>query len=41
MNTVCDTEFVPLGSQRLYTVELVYRMVQMKKEHVYNALAGS
>lgn len=30
--SVCTIEFVPLGQQRLLTVELVYNMIQLKKD---------
>ena len=36
--SVCEEQYVPLGQQRLYTVELVYRMVQMKKPVLYIAM---
>ena len=39
--SVCDTEFVPLGQQRLHTVELVSKMVQLKKEPIFGALMAS
>lgn len=39
--SVSDTEFVPLGQQRLYTVELVSKMVQLKKEPIFTALMAS
>ena len=40
-SSVTDQEFVPLGQQRLYTIELVLRMVQLKKEALYDALGTS
>lgn len=40
-SSVTDEEFVPLGQQRLYTIELVLRMVQLKKEALYDALGES
>lgn len=39
--SVSDTEFVPLGQQRLYTVELVSKMVQLKKEPIFSGLMAS
>ena len=39
--SVSDAEFVPLGQQRLYTVELVSKMVQLKKEPLFTALMAS
>ena len=36
--SVCEETYVPLGQQRLYTVELVLRMVQMKKIVLYIAM---
>ena len=39
--SVCDTEFVPLGQQRLHTVELVSKMVQLKKAPLFAALMAS
>jgi hypothetical protein len=39
--SVCDAEFVPLGPQRLHTVELVSKMVQLKKEPIFTALIAS
>ena len=36
--SVCEETYVPLGQQRLYTVELVLRMVQMKKTILYIAM---
>ena len=39
--SVCDAEFVPLGPQRLHTVELVSKMVQLKKEPIFTALMAS
>lgn len=33
--SVSNEDFVPLGQQRLRTVELVLKMVQMKKELLY------
>jgi len=33
--SVCEETYVPLGQQRLYTVELVLRMVQMRKTILY------
>ena len=38
---VCDTDFVPLGPQRLNTVELVSKMIQLKKEPIFTSLMGS
>lgn len=40
-SSVTDQEFVPLGQQRLYTIELVLRMVQLKKDALYEALGSS
>lgn len=40
-SSVTDEEFVPLGQQRLYTIELVLRMVQLKKDTLYDALGES
>ena len=40
-SSVTDEEFVPLGQQRLYTIELVLRMVQLKKVELYDALGES
>jgi hypothetical protein len=40
-SSVTDLEFVPLGQQRLYTIELVLRMVQLKKDALYEAMGAS
>jgi hypothetical protein len=40
-SSVTDQEYVPLGQQRLYTIELVLRMVQLKKEALYDGLGAS
>jgi hypothetical protein len=40
-SSVTDEEFVPLGQQRLHTIELVLRMVQLKKEALYDAMGSS
>lgn len=39
--SVCDTDFVPLGPQRLNTVELVSKMIQLKKEPIFSGLMQS
>jgi len=39
--SVSDIEFVPLGLQRLHTVELVSKMVQLRKEPLYAALSAT
>jgi len=36
--SVSEETYVPLGQQRLYTVELVLRMVQMKKNILYTTM---
>lgn len=36
--SVCEETYVPLGQQRLYTVELVLKMVQMKKAVLYTKM---
>ena len=36
--SVCEETYVPLGQQRLYTVELVLKMVQMKKAILYTKM---
>lgn len=38
---VSDTEFVPLGQQRLHTVELVSNLVQLQREPIQKALMDS
>lgn len=38
---VSDTEFVPLGQQRLHTVELVSNLVQLQREPIQKALMSS
>lgn len=40
-SSVTDQDFVPLGQQRLYTIELVLRMVQLKKDALYEAMGAS
>lgn len=40
-SSVTHIEFVPLGQQRLRTVELVLNLVKLKKEVLYQALGGS
>ena len=40
-NSVHGTPFVPLGQQRLRSVELVLKMIQMKKEALNNRIAES
>ena len=40
-SSVTDLEYVPLGQQRLYTIELVLRMVQLKKDALYEAMGAS
>jgi len=39
--SVSDIDFVPLGLQRLHTVELVSKMVQLRKEPLYTALSAT
>ena len=36
--SVSDTEFVPLGTQRLQTVELVSKMIQLRKEILFTEI---
>jgi len=40
-NSVTDEKFVPLGQQRLRSVELVLKMLQMKKDVLNTAIASS
>lgn len=40
-SSVTNVEFVPLGQQRLRTVELVLNLVKLKKEVLYQALGRS
>lgn len=40
-SSVNEAHYVPLGQQRLYTIELVLRMVQLKKETLYTAMGRS
>lgn len=40
-SAVTGVEFVPLGQQRLRTVELVLNLVKLKKESLYTALGDS
>lgn len=40
-SSVTDEDYVPLGQQRLYTIELVLRIIQLKKEPIYDALGES
>ena len=40
-SSVCEAQYVPLGPQRLHTVELVYKLVCMRKESVYDILKES
>lgn len=40
-NSVTDEQFVPLGQQRLRTVELVHKMVQLRKDALYDSLGAS
>ena len=40
-NSVTDEPFVPLGQQRLRTVELVHKMVQLRKDALYLSLGES
>lgn len=40
-SSVCEAQYVPLGPQRLHTVELVYKLVCMRKESVYELLKDS
>ena len=40
-SSVTGADVVPLGMQRLYTIELVLRMVQLKQEALYTALGQS
>jgi len=40
-NSVTDEQFVPLGQQRLRTVELVHKMVQLRKDALYDSLGES
>jgi hypothetical protein len=40
-NSVIDVQFVPLGHQRLLTVELVYKMIQLNKEGLSTPIAAS
>lgn len=39
--SLSNAEYVPLGPQRLHTVELVYKMVCLRKEPIYDALGRS
>ena len=40
-NSVTDEKFVPLGQQRLRTVELVHKMVQLRKDALYVSMGSS
>lgn len=40
-SSVTGEEYVPLGQQRLHTMELVLRMVQFRKDELYTALGNS
>jgi len=40
-NSVTDEKYVPLGQQRLRTVELVHKMVQLRKDALYVSLGSS
>lgn len=40
-SSVTGADVVPLGMQRLYTVELVLRMIQLKQEALYTAMGRS
>lgn len=40
-SSVNEAHYVPLGQQRLHTIELVLRMVQLKKDALYTALGRS
>lgn len=39
--SVSDTPYVPLGQQRLRSVDLIYNMVKLKKDTIYTALGES
>lgn len=41
VGSVSETAFVPLGQQRLRTVELVLKMIQLKNENIQNTLVRS
>lgn len=40
-SSVNEVHNIPLGQQRLHTIELVLRMVQLKKETLYTGLGRS
>ena len=39
--SVTETKFIPLGQQRLRSVDLVLNMVKLKKDDVFKALGSS
>jgi len=41
VGSFCDTPFVPLGQQRLRTVELVLNMIKLRKESLLEAMGAS
>lgn len=41
INSVTDAPFIPLGPQRLHTVDLVLHMLKLKKQVLYQAIIDS